>query len=114
MKHYHRETKSWLTEEEIAAYKKKKRNKELCRGGKEHDYILILPSYINFTSKYNYNAERYYRILEEIDDFNEKKSKELEEMGVKDRIYSWRGSRLRTYGCSVCHKLDHREHKKAI
>lgn len=101
MKQYDRETRKYVEEAEI---KRKLKKRELCRGGKEHDYILTLPPYIHTeTSVLGIDvAERYYEIERERDELNEAQDIKLAELGIKGR----RGfsSRTKYYICAVCKK----------
>jgi hypothetical protein len=105
MKKYDRETKQWLDEEEVT---KKLSKPKLCKGGREHDWILRLPSYTRFgDSSLGLDiAEEYYKIEDAREDANIAFDEQLESIGVESR--SFRFSKLmgrqRHYICSVCHK----------
>lgn len=105
MKIYHRESKKWLTPEEIEKYKSRK-DKKLCRGKKPHDYVLVLPSHVQYNSEiYKFNPEEYYKVKDEIYDFIEKQNQKLVAMGIKVRC--WNRKETRLYGCTVCKKLEY-------
>lgn len=108
MKEYDRESKSWLTEEEVTNVKKKR---EKCRGGREHDYVQVLPYGVEALPNYSGNAEAYYDTQLAIAEFTEKQYQKLqEEHGIKTRtgyIQNLRTS-YRTAMCSVCHKKKYK------
>ncbi len=101
MKIYDREKKKWVTQEE---YDKshKPRDKKVCRGGKPHDFVLVLPFYTSYDEAYKFKPEDYYKIMDERFDFIEKQKVQLEKMGIKDR--GWNRKETRLYMCSVCKK----------
>ena len=103
MKKYDRETKTWVDESVIEA---KLSKRKLCKGGREHDWILCLPSYV----KHEGSAlgldmvEKYYAIEDAREDAEIAFDEQLETIGIKSRI--WRGllGRRRSYICSICFK----------
>jgi len=102
MKKYDRETKQWLDEETI---EKKQAKRKLCKGGREHRYILTLPSFI--VAKGSVLgidiAEKYYQIEEKRNKLNAEIDEELEDIGiVANRSRTLRG--IKTYICTVCKK----------
>jgi hypothetical protein len=105
MKKYDRETKSWV-EPEVIERKQKKR--KLCKGGREHDWLLCLPRHVRHNdSILGFNvAEEYYKIHPETEDMELAYDERLELLGIKS--FSMRISRLfgrrRSYVCSVCNK----------
>ena len=101
MKEYNRTTKKW---EEAVDIKLKKR--ELCKGGKPHDYVLVLPDHETYTEAYKFNPEAYYELLEELGRFEEETARKIEEMGIKTRYMRFGMGRWvhRYYICSVCKK----------
>lgn len=105
MKKYDRETKKWIEEEEL---NKKLSKRKLCKGGKEHDWVLCLPPYVDIKgSELGLDkVEEYYRIEDEREDFMIACDERLEAIGIKTRSFrlsSLRGRR-RSYICSVCLK----------
>lgn len=103
MKKYDRETKKWIDEEEIT---KKLSKSKLCKGGREHDYILCLPLYARHDdSVLGIDiAEEYYKIEDAREDVDIAFDERLEAIGIKSRL--WRGhfGRRRSYICSLCMK----------
>ena len=103
---YDQKSKRWMTDEE---YQRKYKKRQTCKGGREHDWVKVLPHGVEaILPTYKGDAELYYVIEKEIEDFKEKKLKELEEKhGIKSR-YSSGFSRFtqqrRIFMCSVCHK----------
>jgi len=105
MKKYDRETKSWV-EEEVAERKTAKR--KLCKGGREHDWVLCLPPYIrDKDSALGLDkVEEYYRIEDEREDMDIAFDEKLAAIGITSagfRLKSLFGRR-RYYMCSVCFK----------
>jgi len=104
MKKYDRETKKWLDEEEM---NKKLSKAKMCKGGREHDWILCLPSYTKTDSVLGLDkVEEYYKIEDEREDADIAFDERLEAIGIKTRLFrtsSFRG-RARHYICSVCLK----------
>ena len=105
MKKYDRETKQWLDEEEV---ERKTSKRKLCKGGREHDWMLCLPSYVSVQGSALGldKVEEYYKIEDEREDAEIAFDERLEAIGIKSR--SFRVSRLfgrrRSYICSVCLK----------
>ena len=105
MKKYDGESKKWIEEEEL---EKKLKKRKLCKGNREHDYILVLPPYIKHkTSLLGAEvAEDYYRIERERDELNEAKDKELQAIGINRRT-GFR-SNHKNYLCAVCGKREYK------
>lgn len=101
MKEYNRITKKY---EEATDIKLKKR--ELCRGGREHDYLLVLPDHVSYNENYKFNPEEYYRIMDELRTAEEMYNKKILEMGIGGRWGSFNMSSrtARSYCCSICKK----------
>lgn len=108
MKHYDRKKKKWV-DGEAPDTKKSPRDKDICRGQKPHDFVLVLPDHVTYTNTYNFNAQAYYDILDEIDDFEIKAHQRMQELGIQSKYSSFRYRRMRLYMCSVC-KKRHYEH----
>lgn len=103
MKRYDREKRKYISEEE---YQEGKKKRELCRGGKPHDYILVLPYHARHTdSVLGIDiAEEYYRIIDEFEDLLDKREERLKAIGVTEGFYRSSIRREREYVCSVCQK----------
>lgn len=106
MKKYDRITKKYVPEEELAARIKLKKP-DTCKGGKEHDFVLVLPERVTTkTSILGIDvAEQYYAIEKERNDMNKEYDQKLKDLGIFSRC-GWpfdRGS-IRHYVCSVCGK----------
>ena len=114
MKKYYRPLKKYCTEEEIEKHKSKAKDPKLCRGGRPHDFVLILPSFISHTEKYNHDATRYYEILKEVHDFEKAKSQELEDLGIQDSLGNWRDWEWKTYGCTICNEIERQTEEDMI
>lgn len=112
MKKYDRETKKWVEESEII---KKLAKRKLCKGGREHDFILVLPPYVQTIDSILgiKQAEKYYQIELEIDELIAGKYKELEAIGILNKPYGRiTKKQFRYYICSVCKKTDYTEYKE--
>lgn len=105
MKEYDRQSKSWDTPEEKERKLKKRKS---CKGGREHDWVEILPPYgVEATSHYKGNTQPYYDAENAIADFTERTYKKLaEEHGIVVRRTPWR-PQIREYMCSICHKKSY-------
>lgn len=107
MKKYDHEKKEWVTLEEYERRQKQRTNK-LCRGNKPHDFVLVLPIFVSFTDSYNFNPNEYYRIMDERYEFIENQKKELEKLGIINR--GWNRKETRLYMCAVCKKQKYENH----
>ena len=103
MKKYDREKRKWVSEEE---YEKthQPRDKHFCRGKKPHDWVLVLPEFVEYNSNYNLDATVYYKTVSEINTFLIEKGKELQKLGIIDDLSFTRRGMLLYYVCSVCLK----------
>lgn len=110
MKQYRRDAKKHMSDEEYEAYKaKKRRDPKICRGGKPHDFVLVLPFHVTYTDQYKFNPEEYYRLKDEEATLCEDIQKKIEALGIKSRYYPWRHKETRYYMCSVCKKQKYGE-----
>lgn len=109
MKQYRRDAKKHMSDEEYEAYKaKKRRDPQICRGGKPHDYVLVLPYHVSYTSEYKFNPEEYYRLCDELTAQMIENREKIKAMGVTSRYGNWRERKeTRYYMCSVCKKQKH-------
>lgn len=107
MKTYDREKKKWVE----ADRHQNKRDADVCRGKKEHDYVLVLPDGVIYLENYGFRPKEYYRIMDEILEFKTKKMTEIEKMGILPR-WSWSDRKeTRLYMCSVCKKKKYEYEK---
>lgn len=112
MKKYDREKRKWVDESEID---KKLAKRKLCKGGREHDFILVLPPYVRTVNSILGIdiAEKYYQIELEIEQLLAEKHKELEAIGILHKPYGRiTGKQFRYYVCSVCKKNEYKEYYK--
>lgn len=111
MKQYRKDAKKHLDDDEYEAYKaKKRRDGSICRGGKPHDFVLVLPFHVTYDpALYKFNPEEYYRIRDEVYKFEEEAERQLREMGIKQRYGRWPRTETRYYMCSVCKKQRYGE-----
>ena len=102
MKKYLREKKKWVSEEEYEAFHAKK-IAGVCKGNRPHDFVLVLPSWgVQWDGVTKYDAEAYYKAMEEREEFIKSQDEELVKKGILVRAcYS---SNSRHYACSVCQK----------
>lgn len=105
MKKYHRETKTWIDEED---FDKKQAKRKLCKGGREHQWILCLPSYVHCQDSALGldKVEEYYRIEDEREDAEVAFDERLEAIGIKSRSFriGQLFGRRRSYVCTECFK----------
>lgn len=102
MKEYNRQTKRWEEPNENVGSLKKK---DTCRGQKAHDYVLVLPDYMQTN-----NQDLAQGIIEK---FYESEQRRLEcervefeyqkSIGIVTR-YFWKHKNTRYYECSICGK----------
>jgi len=110
MKKYSNKVKKWVSEEEFERLHNS-RDKKTCRGGKAHDYVLVLPEYISYNEGYKFNPEKYYAIMDARYDFIEKQDQELKKMGIGSRTSAnYRSTRHLI--CSICKKKEYGDLKK--
>jgi len=100
MKEYNRTTKRWEEPDKNGSLKKP----ETCKGKKPHDFVLLIPQYINrqhlpFSKD---QVEEYYAIEDERKMMNEVLDDKLMRLGINQRHYGGRCTRY--YVCSVCGK----------
>jgi len=110
MKEYDREKRQWVEKEDIV---KKIKKRKLCKGGKEHEYILTLPPYIKAkTSILGIDiAPDFYRIEKETEEILQEKYKEMEAIGIQrstGSIYTRSG---KYYTCKTCLKNTYKFNK---
>lgn len=104
MKQYDRETKRWLDEAEV---EHKHAKRKLCKGGREHDWILCLPSHVKLRDDSVLGldkVEEYYKIQDEREDAEIAFDERLEALGIKVFRLGTLFGRHRSYICSVCMK----------
>lgn len=110
MKKYDRETKKWV-EEAVLEKRRNARNKKLCRGGKDHDYVLVLPAYTTYDpATYCFNPKEYYKLMDEKFEYLEKWKEKVRALGIKRFSDSWNSKESRLFICSVCKKQNY-EHQ---
>lgn len=102
---YDRQSKKWLTDEE---YQRKYKKRQTCKGGREHDWVQVLPYGVEALPHYKGDPEIYYRYEQEIEEFTRAKRAEMEEKhGIKSRYssgFSDFRKKMRNFVCSVCLK----------
>lgn len=106
MKTYNRQTRRY---EEATTGLGKVKSRELCRGGKEHDYLLTLPPYRFswFTDEVTAKAiTTYYEVQERTEAFTKEQDAILAEVGLKNGGYGFYNRTLKHFICSVCGKRD--------
>lgn len=103
MKKYDREKKKWVS---VEAYDKshKHKDKDLCKGSRPHNFMLVLPLYVTHTLKYDYDAQKYYDVMDEEFEFKNKQRERLENMGINIRRHYYDKKETRFYVCSICGK----------
>lgn len=101
MKEYDRQSRKWIGKDEA----EKKRNKrEKCKGGRDHDYVEVLPYGVEAGEGYAGDPQPYYDAQEAIADFTDKKNAELAAIGIITKGRAWRPTTFRIAVCSVCMK----------
>lgn len=105
---YDRKKKQWITQEEHDR-RYSKRPKNVCRGGRPHDFVLVLPSWVRTNERYNLDPLPYYEAQEAARAFQERMSNELADRGIMVSRYHGLGSGMRHYVCSVCKKQEYKD-----
>lgn len=104
MKQYDNKLKKWVSQEQ---YDKShpKRSANICRGGKPHDFVLVLPYGVTYNEKYAFNPEAYYKVQREVEEFHAKKYEQLLAIGiVASGMKPWKYWNKELHVCSVCKK----------
>lgn len=103
MKKYDRVKKEWVSEEELG--RRTKARQKTCKGGKEHDYVEVLPYGAEATAEYKGSTEQYYDAEKKLEELADKLEKSLLAQGIVARLkpHRW-GKDYRRLMCSVCHK----------
>ena len=105
MKKYHRESKSWIDAED---HDRKTKKRKLCKGGREHEWMLCLPSYIKHEdSEFGFSiAEKYYKLEDAREDYDMAYNEKLALIGINSRRFSLSRmfGRRRSYVCTECMK----------
>ncbi len=107
MKRYDRKTKKYVTQEEYDRSHATK-DKDLCRGKKPHDFVLVLPDWVTYVQGvYKFDARVYYDLMEKKRLFNDSISALLAQAGIASRYgtsdFADR-KETRHYVCTVCSK----------
>jgi len=105
MKQYDPESKKYLDEEVIT---QKVAKRKLCKGKREHDYVLVLPDHVTYNEDYKFNPELYYKIMEEKREFALKQEQKLSKAGIFPKYGHSFFVESKTYMCTVCKKQDWR------
>lgn len=102
MKEYNRQTKRWEEKKEDVGSLKRP---ETCKGGRPHDFVLLVPKYIK-TDHFLTADEvaEYYRLEEEDVIFQGEQRKKYKAIGIVNA--GFRPGPCRFYRCSVCGKEE--------
>lgn len=111
MKEYNRKTKRWEEKHEDTGASLKKKN--TCRGGKPHDFQLVLPRHISYSLP-NHGSNipmesiiAFYDSEDAIRDFIRNEEEKLLQHGLKTRRFLGFSETTRWLKCSVCGKEDY-------
>lgn len=104
MKKYDRETKKYVEQGELEP-RRKARPKDVCRGGKVHHFILMLPYMVTYNEAYRFNPEEYYKLKDAEYEYVEEQKKKIRALGIVERS-GWNRQQSRHYICSVCKKEE--------
>lgn len=108
-KKYDRKTKEWVDEEE---YQGRIAKRKMCKGGREHDWVHVLPMGAEPLENYCGDAEMYYIYKQKIRDYEDKVLAELaEKYGIETRGSGYFMENSRNYVCSVCGRKDWKSKK---
>ena len=107
MKEYNRTTKKYEEKSEVVGSLKKK---ETCRGGKPHDFLIVLPEFISMRNRdidtATENVIKYYESEDRIHDFIQKEVEFKKSLGIHIGVSGWKSKITRYFRCSVCGKKD--------
>lgn len=106
---YVRDLKKYVSLEEAERHRKfsLKKRKD-CKGGREHDFVLVLPTYVKKIGALA-NADEvkmYYDSQERVAEFATVEATKLSAVGIEERYTSFR-SRHKRFICSVCKKQEY-------
>ncbi len=107
MKQYDRQTKEWVTEDELKA-RDLKRQKQ-CRGNVPHNYVKVLPPYTRLQDGVEATpelVEEYYALLEKHRYECIEQVRELEGLGIQLNYGSSQIKTLVQLRCAKCGKKD--------
>lgn len=100
MKEYNRKKRIWEEVEKPVGDLKKPKT---CKGGKEHNFVLLTPKYIHKDHNLSKDEiEKYYQFEQERLDYEKMLSEKMLSIGVKSYRYFERNQKF--YKCSVCGK----------
>lgn len=105
MKEYNRQTKRWeeKSTEQVGVLKKR----DTCRGGKPHDFVLVIPAYEKLGDATFEQVEAWYQSQENIRAFIDSEEKKLNAIGLPVRKSYFIGRRHKQFTCAVCGKIDY-------
>ena len=108
MKKYYRPLKKYLTDEEIAEHERKHKKREKCRGGRDHDFRLVLPEYVKVEGEPTEEiVKEYYDTELKIREIVRNEEKRLASLGIIF-VFGWWTRRLyKRYVCFRCGKKDY-------
>lgn len=101
---YDRETKTYVEEEDHVASLKKR---ESCNGGKEHDWVTVLPHHVHHKDVTAEVIDKYWELCEELDNAQEEHYKKLKDLGYTSTYilgFQVFGKIRRIQVCAVCGK----------
>lgn len=104
VKKYDSKTKKYVP---IEVYEKTQslKKRDTCRGQKPHDFVLVLPHHVEYNETYKFDPTGFYDLMDERYQFVEDQAKALIKMGIKDR--GWNRKETRLFICSVCGKQEY-------
>jgi len=110
-KKYNKITKKYgkINEGKLTDLKKRKE----CRGGREHDFVLVLPFHRHFSDATEPTAksiQEYYKIKDELYEFAKAINDRIKKLGINNKYLEWDRYETREFICLVCGKIK-REYK---
>ena len=100
MKEYNRKKRIYEDEKEKTGSLKKPK---ACRGGKPHDFVLLIPHYLGRNHNLSKDEiEEYYKLEQESINFNNEMNLKVLSLGIKS--YKYTSNMHKFYKCSVCGK----------
>jgi len=106
MKKYDRIKKQWVDEKDLTPTSLKTR--KTCRGGRPHNFLLVLPDYLAKPTRELTQDEilEYYKSEDRIADFFKGEKNRLLQFGIDVR-YGYSRSNTRYLECEICRKKDY-------
>lgn len=85
------------------------KKRELCRGQRPHNFVLVMPEGITPTKDYRGDPNVYYKLMDERITFLEDLYKRLTAAGIETHYKPWYVANRKLWVCTVCGKRNLRD-----